>query len=59
MLIVITLTFKGGRMKKKDEEEIDIPEIVCVDPEELRKAILRSRKREKRKETLRKIFRRK
>lgn len=46
-------------MKKKQEEEIDIPEIVCVDLEELRKAIIRSRKREKRKEALRKIFRRK
>lgn len=45
--------------KKKQEEEIDIPELICVDPEELRKAIIQSRKREKRKEALRKIFRRK
>ena len=46
-------------MKKKQEEDIDIPELICVDPEELRKAIIRSRKQEKFKETLRKIFRRK
>lgn len=45
--------------KKKDEEEIDIPELVCVDPELLREAIRRARKREKHKENLRKIFRRK
>lgn len=45
--------------KKKQEEEIDIPEVICVDPEELRKAIIRSRKRDKIKENLRKIFRRK
>lgn len=45
--------------KKKQEEEIDIPELICVDPELLREAIRRSRKIEKRKETLRKIFRRK
>ena len=46
-------------MKKKQEEEIDIPEIICVDPELLRRAIKLSRKREKHKENLRKIFRRK
>lgn len=46
-------------MKKKQEEEIDIPKLICVDPELLREAIKRARKREKHKENLRKIFRRK
>lgn len=45
--------------KKKDEEEIELPELICVDPELLRRAIKLSRKREKIKENLRKIFRRK
>lgn len=42
--------------KKKDKEEIDIPELICVDPEELREAIRRARKREEHKRTLQKIF---